>query len=179
MGTHPIFESDFDCLTEMFVTRAASKGAWNNIKAMAAPAIRYGKGVMDAKADDGGSVPRIRGPLSRLLRDSYIRHGDFVGEDAHGNKYYINHDYPIPRNRWVVFSEKTFEQKWDFDASDVPAEWHRWLTYMTDDPPTEAGVMPVERKFITEHVRNVTGTVEQYVPYTTTRKKVEAWDPDN
>lgn len=62
-----------------------------------------------------------------------------------GNKYYINHDYPVPRNRWVVFSEKTFEHTWDFDASDVPAEWHRWLHYMTDDPPTADGVMPVER----------------------------------
>ena len=34
------------------------------------------------------------------------------------------------------------------------------------------------RKFITAHVRNITGTPGQYVPYTTTRKKVESWNPN-
>ena len=68
----------------------------------------------------------------------------------------------MPRNRWVVFAEKTFEQTYNFDASDVPSEWHRWLTYMTDDPPVanivkkhdgtvlSEGVVPAERfSFIT------------------------------
>merc|ERR1712002_307112 len=128
--------------------------------------------------------------LRRLMRDSYIRYGDFVGEDSRGNKYYINHDYPVPRNRWVVFAENTFEQTYDFDASDVPSEWHRWLTYMTDDPPVNnvvkkydgtvlsEGVIPADRKFITEYQRNLTGTKDQYVPYSTTRKKIESWDPE-
>ena len=63
---------------------------------------------------------------------------------------------------------------------------------MTDDPPTDDGVPPTERlsydfirlitldfrKFITAHVRNITGTPGQYVPYTTTRKKVESWNPN-
>lgn len=72
----------------------------------------------------------------------------------------MNNDYPIPRQRWVVFAEDTWEKRWDFDASDVPSEWHRsvrlflrkksdqlfrWLAYMTDDPPTAYGVPPTPR----------------------------------
>ena len=57
----------------------------------------------------------------------------------------MNNEYPVSRNRFVVYAEKTFEQRYDFDASDVPAEWHRWLHYMTDDPPTDDGVPPIER----------------------------------
>merc|ERR1719153_1337390 len=79
------------------------------------------------------------------MRDSYIRYGTPVGEDERGNKYYQNDEYPMGRNRFVVYAEKTFEQRYDYDASDIPAEWHRWLHYMTDDAPTAAGVLPTER----------------------------------
>jgi len=50
---------------------------------------------------------------------------------------------------------------------------HRWLHYMTDDPPTK--VPPVTRKYILDHIENRTGTHEQYVPYSTTKPKVHAW----
>lgn len=47
---------------------------------------------------------------------------------------------------------------------------------MTDDPPTTHP--PVARKFIWEtHKFNVSGTPEQYVPYSTTRKKIHEWIP--
>ena len=42
-----------------------------------------------------------------------------------GNKYFLNNDYPMGRNRFVVYAENNFEQRYDFDASDIPAEWHR------------------------------------------------------
>ena len=47
------------------------------------PAARFVKGIRQAKAE-GGTLPSVRGPLRRLMRDSYIRYGDFVGEDSRG-----------------------------------------------------------------------------------------------
>ncbi|EAW97516.1 NADH dehydrogenase (ubiquinone) 1 alpha subcomplex, 12, isoform CRA_b [Homo sapiens] len=82
------------------------------------------------------------------------------------------------RHRWVVYTtemngKNTF---WDVDGSMVPPEWHRWLHSMTDDPPTTKPL--TARKFIwTNHKFNVTGTPEQYVPYSTTRKKIQEWIP--
>ncbi|KAL4701321.1 hypothetical protein H8959_015325 [Pygathrix nigripes] len=53
---------------------------------------------------------------------------------------------------------------------------HRWLHSMTDDPPTTKPL--TARKFIwTNHKFNVSGTPEQYVPYSTTRKKIQEWIP--
>merc|ERR1711935_994932 len=184
MGTHPIFESDFDCLTvkkwqsDITMSGYGRKGLKDLIKRSNIPrsGAPEAAAVKQAKSAEGGMLPSIRGPLVRLMRDSYMRYGELQGVDARGNKYYLNNDYPMGRNRWVVYAEGNFEQRYDFDASDIPSEWHRWLHYMTDDAPTEAGVPPIERKFITEHVRNNTGTVDQYVPYTTTRKKVESWN---
>jgi len=47
------------------------------------PVTRFGKGIQQAGAA-GGFVPSVRGPLTRLARDSYIRYGDLVGEDDRG-----------------------------------------------------------------------------------------------
>ena len=63
----------------MFVTRRAN-GA---IKDFMAPMTRYWKGIRQAEAK-GGVLPKLRGPATRILRDSYIRYGDFVGEDERG-----------------------------------------------------------------------------------------------
>merc|ERR1719473_2372410 len=125
---------------------------------------------------DEGYFPRLRGVLTKMMRQSEVKYGTLVGIDERGSKYYENNDFSIPKNRWVEFAEDTFDKRWDWDASDVPAEWHRWLHNMTDDPPTPEGVEFTKRKFITEHVRNNTGTVDLYVPYTTTRTKIEAWE---
>jgi NADH:ubiquinone oxidoreductase subunit len=107
------------------------------------------------------------------LRDgpAEIRVGTLVGTDELGNKYYENNNYIWSRHRWVDYG------KWKgFDASQVPGEWHRWLHSMTDDPPTR--VPPVHRKFLQRHEENHTGTDKQYVPYSTTRQKIESWDPN-
>uniref|UniRef100_A0A6I8NL40 NADH dehydrogenase [ubiquinone] 1 alpha subcomplex subunit 12 n=1 Tax=Ornithorhynchus anatinus TaxID=9258 RepID=A0A6I8NL40_ORNAN len=82
------------------------------------------------------------------------------------------------RHRWVIYTtemngKNTF---WDVDGSMVPPEWHRWLHCMTDDPPTTKP--PTPRKFIWKnHKFNVSATPEQYVPYSTTRKKIQEWVP--
>ena len=53
-------------------------------KAHVAPFVRYWKGIRQAESPEGGTLPKIRGPLVRLMRDSYIRYGDCVGTDARG-----------------------------------------------------------------------------------------------
>ncbi|XP_065911727.1 NADH dehydrogenase [ubiquinone] 1 alpha subcomplex subunit 12-like isoform X2 [Dysidea avara] len=107
--------------------------------------------------------------LKARMRD--LRIGELVGTDSVGNKYYQNNNYFFGRNRWVFYAKKRGE----YDASDVPAEWHGWLHYTTDDPPTLKP--PTQRKFLSEHIANKTGSNEAYVPYSTTRPKVQSWKP--
>ncbi|EHB16819.1 NADH dehydrogenase [ubiquinone] 1 alpha subcomplex subunit 12 [Heterocephalus glaber] len=58
----------------------------------------------------------------------------------------------------------------------VPPEWHRRLHSMTDDHPTTHP--STDPKFIwRNHKFNVTGTPYQYVPYSTTTKKIQEWVP--
>lgn len=43
--------------------------------------------------------------------------------------------YFMGRNRWVEYADKV---KMDYDGSQIPAEWHGWMHYTTDIPPTTA-----------------------------------------
>jgi len=63
----------------------------------------------------------------------------------------------------------------DYDGSMVPAEWFGWLHYKTDLPPTVNP--PVNYKWIVDHIENKSGTSGQYVPYTTTKPKIQTWVP--
>ncbi|EHB14153.1 NADH dehydrogenase [ubiquinone] 1 alpha subcomplex subunit 12 [Heterocephalus glaber] len=109
-------------------------------------------------------------------RANDVRVGTLVGEDKYGNKYYEDNKQLF--GRWVIYTtemngKNTF---WDPDRSMVPPKWHRWVHSMTDDPPTNPP--PTDRKFTwRNHKFNVTGTPEQYVPYSTTRKKIQEWVP--
>lgn len=110
----------------------------------------------------------------RMLRESYVRGGTLIGTDKYGNKYYedTGNYYFFSRHRYVVYP---YVDRYTFDASQVPSEWHRWLHYMTDDPPTK--VPPEPRKFLQSHEANQTGSKMEYVPYSTTRPKIEEWVP--
>uniref|UniRef100_A0A8C9P680 NADH dehydrogenase [ubiquinone] 1 alpha subcomplex subunit 12 n=1 Tax=Spermophilus dauricus TaxID=99837 RepID=A0A8C9P680_SPEDA len=120
----------------------------------------------------------LHGYLQVFFRANDVRVSTLVGEDKYGNKYYEDNKQFFGRHRWVIYTtemngKNTF---WDVDGSMVPPEWHRWLHCMTDDPPTTKP--PTARKFIwTNHKFNVSGTPEQYVPYSTTRKKIQEWVP--
>src|SRR4029079_17405969 len=54
-------------------------------------------------------------------------HGHFVGHDLFGNRYYSSE---AGKRRWVIYSRTV-------EASRVPAEWHGWLHYTFELPPTE------------------------------------------
>lgn len=110
-----------------------------------------------------------------------LRKGKQVGTDALGNRYYIQTrgvgPLGVPR-RWVTYSKLA-------DASKVPPEWHGWLHYTVDTPPTEEKYTP--KPWQKPHQMNMTGTAQAWRPSGSivrggTRPKAtgdyKAWQPD-
>ncbi|GAB6033477.1 hypothetical protein CHUAL_013362 [Chamberlinius hualienensis] len=124
--------------------------------------------VFDIIKFNGG----LRSSLYKYYRNDDLRIGTLVGTDKFGNKYYENKEFFYGRNRWVDYSDQV---GLEYDGSQVPSEWHRWLHYITDDPPTK--VPPVQHRWIVDHVENFSGTTRSYTPYSTTRSKIESWTP--
>lgn len=80
--------------------------------------------------------------------------GRVVGTDGVGNVYYTEKPRGALRpRRWVVYKGAP-------EASSVPAEWHSWLHYTTDEPLPMQG----RRAWQKPHVPNVTGTAASYRP---------------
>jgi NADH:ubiquinone oxidoreductase subunit len=83
---------------------------------------------------------------------------EFVGEDELGNRYYIQRKgvgpLGVPR-RFVTYKDLA-------DPSKVPAEWHGWLHYTVDTPPTEQDYEPKPWQKPPE--MNMTGTSQAYRP---------------
>jgi NADH:ubiquinone oxidoreductase subunit len=77
-----------------------------------------------------------------------------------GNRYYEAKDdrdsYDRGRKRrWVIYTGYA-------EASKVPPEWHGWLHYTWDEPPTKD---PVKRRaWEKDHLPNLTGTPLAYRP---------------
>lgn len=117
------------------------------------------------------------GGLKAFTKQRYLtddnRDGTFVGEDQFGNRYYEDNSYFMPRNRYVIYSEKVWL---DYDASQIPPEWHRWIHHIGQDPPT---IKPLNKpKWQLEHRENLSlEPTQKYVPYSTTRPKIQAWEP--
>jgi NADH:ubiquinone oxidoreductase subunit len=83
----------------------------------------------------------------------------FVGEDETGNKYYearTNKDsYDQRKRRYVVY-------KGYADASKITPDWHGWMHYTFDEPPT---VEPFKIKsWEKPHTPNLTGTIHAWRP---------------
>lgn len=86
------------------------------------------------------------------------RHGEYVGEDEFGNKYYTDPSRPGPAGkplRWVIYRGVA-------DASKIPPEWHGWMHYIIDVPPTQDDYQA--RPWEKPHVPNMTGTPAAYHP---------------
>jgi len=114
----------------------------------------------------------IKGSLGVFYRTDELKMGELVGEDQFGNKYYRNDEHFMARNKWVIYNPNFSV---NYNASQIPPEWHRWLSDMCDTPPSVEP--PVKYKWMKEHRENMTGTNQRYVPYSTTRSKVESWTP--
>jgi NADH:ubiquinone oxidoreductase subunit len=88
------------------------------------------------------------------------RLGVFVGEDDFGNRYFEarsdKESYDKGRKRrWVLYRGYA-------DASKVPAEWHGWLHYTFDEPPTKVPLL--RRAWELDHEPNLTGSPMAYKP---------------
>ena len=86
------------------------------------------------------------------------RKGRLVGEDEFGNRYYVQARGVGPLGvpaRWVIYPKLS-------EASQVPPDWHGWMHYMFEAPPTEA---PLPRQsWERPHRPNMTGTIFAYHP---------------
>ncbi|THH12355.1 hypothetical protein EW145_g76 [Phellinidium pouzarii] len=101
--------------------------------------------------------------------------GQHVGTDQLGNRYFenLNAEEEVPgRHRWVDYAQH------DYNGSQVPPEWHSWLTHIRKEPPVQDPVMqsstPVWKS---PYVENLTGTRGAYRPYNTAAPKIIAWEP--
>jgi NADH:ubiquinone oxidoreductase subunit len=94
-------------------------------------------------------------------RLTIARQGRYVGSDSFGNRYYeqlkgVGPEGPLGRpRRWVTYTKLA-------DPSKVPPEWHGWLHYTVDVPPTEEKY--VAKPWQKPHRPNMTGTPEAYRP---------------
>ena len=85
------------------------------------------------------------------------RRGERIGEDQFGNVYYQGSSIgPAGKpRRWVVYNGES-------EASRIPPDWHGWMHYTVDEPPT---VTPLPAKpWEIEHKPNMTGTPAAYYP---------------
>ena len=88
------------------------------------------------------------------------KQGEFVGEDSLGNRYYeartARDSYDVGRRRrWVIY-------KGYAEASKIPPEWHGWMHYTWDEPPTKDPVL--RRAWELDHQPNLTGSAASYRP---------------
>ncbi|XP_049302610.1 probable NADH dehydrogenase [ubiquinone] 1 alpha subcomplex subunit 12 [Bactrocera dorsalis] len=115
----------------------------------------------------------IKNAYMKLYRFDDLKVGTLVGTDKYGNRYYENPYYFYGRNRWVEYADHL---NLEYDGSQIPADWYGWMHYKTDLPPIRDGSRP-KYKWMADHSENLSGTKEQYMPYSTTPPKVQAWDP--
>ncbi|WP_374223264.1 NADH:ubiquinone oxidoreductase subunit NDUFA12 [Acidocella sp. C78] len=112
----------------------------------------------------GAAAPTLAslGGLRRLLANPgltlhTLRHGALVGQDSFGNRYFEERTPTRPdgrKRRWVIYAGGARE------ASMVPAEWHSWLHFLTDEPLSETARRPWQKP----HQPNQTGTAGAYRP---------------
>jgi hypothetical protein len=78
-----------------------------------------------------------------------------MGCDAAGNRYYENRvDYPTGQHRWVEPGDIH-----NFDSSQIPPEWHGWMTSMHDATPSQ------EDEFIAESAKRINPSAPSDAPY--------------
>ena len=86
------------------------------------------------------------------------RKGKLVGEDAFGNRYYVQKMGVGPLGvpaRWVTYKSLS-------EASQVPPDWHGWLHHTVDEIPTRENYQP--KPWQKPHQMNMTGTAHAYRP---------------
>lgn len=101
------------------------------------------------------------------------RKGIKVGEDEQGNVYYRTRD---DKRRWVIYNGEC-------EASRISPDWHGWMHFTWDQPPSEAPL--AHKSWELPHKENRTGLADAYVPSGSLRRAApverrdyEAWQPE-
>lgn len=101
------------------------------------------------------------------------RYGQKVGEDDQGNIFYQTAD---GKRRWVIYNGES-------EASRVDPDWHGWLHFTWDEPPTSRPL--IHKVWEQPHQENLTGTPAAYAPAGSLRRAdpaprrdYEAWQPE-
>jgi len=109
------------------------------------------------------------------------KRGVLVGTDENGNRYYQSRDnisYDGRKRRWVVYEGYA-------EASKVTPDWHGWLRYTYDEPPTVAPLK--RRRWERDHEPNMSGTPLAWRPQGSLANEgvrpaatgdYEAWKPE-
>ncbi|KAJ3277459.1 hypothetical protein HDU76_010357, partial [Blyttiomyces sp. JEL0837] len=111
----------------------------------------------------------VKRTLKQVLTIDQPRVGRLVGVDALGNEYYENREDLVGRDRWVIYD------KWNYDPSQVPPEWHQWLHRFTDDIPTPETIPKPD--YTSKHLEHMTGTTAAFKTYRTVKPKITNWEP--
>ncbi|GAA5975783.1 hypothetical protein JCM11641_005872 [Rhodosporidiobolus odoratus] len=118
---------------------------------------------------------RAVGPAQAWRDLQYIgdfKAGKFVGQDEHGNRYFENQDETLWRHRWVDYSSH------DYNAAQVPPDWHAWIQHIRHLPPPIDPVMQASKQpWQIPHTENLTGSRGAFKTYSTTTRKVATWEP--
>jgi NADH:ubiquinone oxidoreductase subunit len=85
-----------------------------------------------------------------------LLHGEAVGTDAFGNRYFLDRRTKGKKRerRWVLYKGQP-------EASKVPPEWHAWLHSNAAEPPLHPAAPKPWQK---PHEPNLTGTDHAYRP---------------
>jgi NADH:ubiquinone oxidoreductase subunit len=88
-----------------------------------------------------------------------LRHGELVGRDEEGNRYYRSRRGRIDKalgreRRWVIYNGLA-------EPSRVPAAWHGWLHHTVPVPP-DPDYRP--REWQKPHIANPTGSPQALRP---------------
>jgi NADH:ubiquinone oxidoreductase subunit len=108
------------------------------------------------------------------------RRGVFVGEDSQGNQFFEERRPSLEgrKRRYVKYKGLA-------EASRVDANWHGWMHYTIDEPPTASARKPYAWE--KPHAANLTGTVKAYRPKGSLARSgvreratsdYEAWSPE-
>lgn len=78
-----------------------------------------------------------------------------MGADSFGNRYYENRvDYQVGQHRWVEPADIH-----NFDAAQIPPEWHGWMTHQNDATPS------MEQEYIEEKMKSLKVGEISHAPY--------------
>ncbi len=91
-----------------------------------------------------------------------------VGVDQFGNKYFIGKrkNYLGQSKRYVLYNGID-------DGSKVPAQWHAWLHYLSQELPSDE--KQEEYDWQIDHVQNLTGTRMAHNPSESEHIKLETY----